>query len=116
MDLGERLAFVRESAGLNQKQLAEKTGVARNTINRIEKNAQNPTVKILHALLDSCGSNLGDFFNVDQTDNGMEDLLWKVRTVIEKGGEPATIIRWAVRETEQKQLPAAKAKKGKLSK
>ena len=102
MTLGERLAFIRKESGQTQKKLAEKTGVSRTTINRIENDAQSPTIQILAALLKGAGSNLGDFFNIDQTDDGIEDLLWKVRSVVEQGGEAATVIGWAVGERGRK--------------
>ena len=116
MTLGERFRFVRGASGHTQESLASESGVSRTTIARIENDAQSPTVQILSALLKGCDSDLGAFLNIDQTDNGTERIIWKLRAVLDQGGEAATVIRWAVKETDQKQLLPAKPKRGKSSK
>ena len=62
IDVGARLAEIRESAGLTQDQLAEQSGVSRKHISAIETGATNPTVDLLGALLKCCNSTLAEFF------------------------------------------------------
>lgn len=104
--IGERFKFIREAAGHTQESLAVESGVSRSTVARIENGAQSPTVQMLDALVRACGSNLGDFFNIGMEDDGCEELLWKLRAVLEQGGEAATVIRWALgRAADVKALP-----------
>ena len=46
MTFGEKLQKLRRSSGLSQEQLAEKVGVRRETIMRLEKAQYNPSLKL----------------------------------------------------------------------
>ena len=46
MSLGENLQFLRKKENITQEQLAEKVGVRRETIMRLEKAQYNPSLKL----------------------------------------------------------------------
>lgn len=61
--LGVRLARVRQSYGLSQRQLSRVSGVANATISQIEKGQLNPTVGTLRKLLSGLPMTLSAFFD-----------------------------------------------------
>lgn len=62
VELGQRLRFIRERAGLSQRALATKTGVPNSTISLIESGKMNPSVGALRRVLDGIPISLSDFF------------------------------------------------------
>jgi len=54
MDTARTLAYARKHAGLTQRELASRTGVAQPTIARIERGAINPSVALFDRLLRAC--------------------------------------------------------------
>jgi len=64
LDLGIRLRFVRESAGLSQRQLAKKAGITNSTISLIEANRTNPSIGALKRVLDAIPIGIAEFFSV----------------------------------------------------
>jgi transcriptional regulator with XRE-family HTH domain len=62
VELGQRLRFIREQAGLSQRALATKTGVPNSTISLIESGKMNPSVGALRRVLDGIPISLSDFF------------------------------------------------------
>lgn len=62
VELGHRLRFIRERAGLSQRALATKTGVPNSTISLIESGKMNPSVGALRRVLDGIPISLSDFF------------------------------------------------------
>lgn len=60
--MANKLRDLRESAGLNQEQLEEKSGVSRRTIQQIEDARGNPTLKVLSALANTLDASIVDFF------------------------------------------------------
>lgn len=62
IELGARLRFVRERAGLSQRALAKKTGVPNSTISLIESGKMNPSVGALRRVLDGIPIGLSEFF------------------------------------------------------
>lgn len=55
MDLGERLRAARQAAGFkSQQEFADRIGVARNSVTRIETNAMRPSVETLELWADAC--------------------------------------------------------------
>jgi transcriptional regulator with XRE-family HTH domain len=58
VDFGRLLRLARRRAGLSQRQLAERTGVAQPTIARIELGVAVPRVDTLDRLLGACGETL----------------------------------------------------------
>ena len=59
MDAATTLRRVRAQAGLSQRALAERAGVAQPAIARIESGRVDPGVETLSHLLESCGFELG---------------------------------------------------------
>ncbi len=57
-----KLKSARAALDLSQKQLAEKVGVSRQTINAIEKGDYNPTIKLCVAICRVLGKTLDDLF------------------------------------------------------
>jgi transcriptional regulator with XRE-family HTH domain len=62
VELGQRLRFIRERAGLSQRALATKTGVPNSTISLIESGKMNPSVGALRRVLDGIPISLSEFF------------------------------------------------------
>jgi transcriptional regulator with XRE-family HTH domain len=62
VELGQRLRFIREQAGLSQRALATKTGVPNSTISLIESGKMNPSVGALRRVLDGIRISLSVFF------------------------------------------------------
>lgn len=61
-ELGQRLRFIRDRAGLSQRALAKKTGVPNSTISLIESGKMNPSVGALRRILDGIPIGLSEFF------------------------------------------------------
>jgi putative transcriptional regulator len=59
---GARLAQARERAGLSQEQLAERAGVRRLTVLRIEHGATRPSVDVALALSRELGASVEALF------------------------------------------------------
>lgn len=57
-----RLKAARAAMDLSQQELAEKTGVSRQTISAIEKGDYNPTIKLCLAICRAVGKTLDDLF------------------------------------------------------
>ncbi len=62
IDIGPRLRYVREQAGLSQRALAKKVGVPNSTISLIESGKTNPSVGALKRVLDGIPIGLSAFF------------------------------------------------------
>ncbi|WP_319495825.1 cupin domain-containing protein [uncultured Cohaesibacter sp.] len=69
-DIGERLRQVRMGAGLSQRALAKKTGVANATISQIESGQSNPSVGALKRILDGLDMDLARFFSFELAAEG----------------------------------------------
>jgi transcriptional regulator with XRE-family HTH domain len=65
VELGQRLRFIRERAGLSQRSLATKTGVPNSTISLIESGKMNPSVGALRRVLDGIPISLSEFFSFE---------------------------------------------------
>ncbi|MEM7662645.1 MAG: cupin domain-containing protein [Pseudomonadota bacterium] len=63
--IGIRLANVRQSFGLSQRQLSKRSGVANATISQIEAGKLNPTVGTLRKILSGLPMSLARFFGDD---------------------------------------------------
>jgi transcriptional regulator with XRE-family HTH domain len=62
--VGARLRLVRERAGLSQRELAKRSGVANATISLIEQEAHAPSLASLHRILASIPISIADFFAI----------------------------------------------------
>lgn len=56
------IKVARVQLDMTQKQLAEKVGVSRQTINAIEQGEYNPTIKLCRAICRALGKTLDDLF------------------------------------------------------
>lgn len=63
--IGERLKALRASASLSLEQLAERSGVSRAMISRIERAEASPTAALLARLCEGLGLSLSSFFAPD---------------------------------------------------
>jgi len=61
VDIGKRVRELRDEKGLYQEELAQKAGVARNTISRIERGVLKPTVSLLEKLAVGLEVDTADF-------------------------------------------------------
>ncbi|MBZ3776135.1 helix-turn-helix transcriptional regulator [Lentilactobacillus otakiensis] len=63
-----RVREYRKNRGLSQFALAEKVGVARQTVNLIENGKYNPSLKLCISLAEELGTDLNTlFWKVDET-------------------------------------------------
>lgn len=62
---GQRIRDLRAERGLNQEELAEKVGVFRTYMSRIETGAANPTLTMIYALADALGVDVVALFELD---------------------------------------------------
>jgi len=77
----KKLKDIREKAGLSQTALAERSGISRSTINKIENGKKDVPVKQLGELADALGCSSADL--LDDTEGGWvkphdDDLVWQV--------------------------------------
>ena len=56
------IKVARAQLDLTQKELAEKVGISRQTMNAIEQGEYNPTIKLCRAICRVLGKSLDDFF------------------------------------------------------
>lgn len=62
LEIGARLRFLRERAGLSQRALAKVTGVPNSTISQVEAGRVSPSVSSLKRLLDGIQIGMSEFF------------------------------------------------------
>lgn len=55
---GYAVSMARETSGLSQKELAERTGIDQSDISKIERGVANPSVNTLNRIADALGGNL----------------------------------------------------------
>ncbi|MBT8084880.1 MAG: cupin domain-containing protein [Woeseia sp.] len=63
-ELGKRLAAVRKSKGLSQRELAKRAGVTNSTISLIEQDRVSPSVSSLKKVLDGFPMTMAEFFTL----------------------------------------------------
>ena len=66
--MGQRIATLRKLAGLSQEQLAERAGIGRGHLSRIEAGKYEVTLWIVQAIAEALG------MTVDIIDPGLQDL------------------------------------------
>ncbi len=59
---GDRIRELRLAVGMTQEDLAERCGLFRTYMSRIETGKANPTLTMIHALADSLGVSVTDLF------------------------------------------------------
>jgi len=72
-DVGARLREIRTSAGLTQRQLAERAQVPHGQISMVEKNRSSPSVASLRKILGGIPMTMAEFF---EPDSGAGDRSW----------------------------------------
>lgn len=60
-----RIKVARAELDMTQKDLAEKVGISRQTMNAIEQGEWNPTIKLCKAICKVLGKSLDDLFGGD---------------------------------------------------
>jgi transcriptional regulator with XRE-family HTH domain len=65
MKLGENIKKVRQAAGLNQKEVAERAGVDPGMLSKIENRGQNPSLEILRRIASGIGCSVADLLPDD---------------------------------------------------
>jgi len=68
--MGRNIAIkvARAQLDITQKQLAEKVGISRQTMNAIEQGEYNPTIKLCRAICKALGKKLDDLFGGEEND------------------------------------------------
>lgn len=81
--LGRRCSDYRKRSGLTQAKLAEKIGVATETISRLERGAAMPSLSRMESLCNALGVELHDLFRLrtreTRTDHAVDELVALVR-------------------------------------
>ena len=62
------IKVARAQLDMTQKQLAEKVGISRQTMNAIEQGEYNPTIKLCRAICKVLGKTLDDLFGEEEND------------------------------------------------
>ncbi|MDD4843974.1 MAG: helix-turn-helix transcriptional regulator [Anaerotignum sp.] len=61
------IKVARAQLDITQKQLAEKVGISRQTMNAIEQGEYNPTIKLCRAICKVLGKSLDELFGEDDS-------------------------------------------------
>lgn len=62
------IKVARAQLDMTQKQLAEKVGISRQTMNAIEQGEYNPTIKLCRSICRTLGKGLDDLFWEEEND------------------------------------------------
>ncbi len=62
------IKVARAQLDMTQKQLSEKVGISRQTMNAIEQGDYNPTIKLCRAICKALGKGLDDLFWEEEND------------------------------------------------
>lgn len=62
------IKVARAQLDMTQKQLAEKVGISRQTMNAIEQGDYNPTIKLCRSICKELGKSLDELFGEDDND------------------------------------------------
>lgn len=62
------IKVARAQLDMTQKQLAEKVGISRQTMNAIEQGEYNPTIKLCRAICKVLGKTLDELFGEEESD------------------------------------------------
>ena len=77
--VGRQIAKFRKAAGLTQEQLADKLSVALETISRMERGVNTPSIKTLGRIGDALNVPARDFFppetDATEKDNALDELV-----------------------------------------
>lgn len=76
-DVGARLKAVRLAAGLSQRQLAERSGVAHGLISMLEANKSSPSVASLRKILGGIPMTMADFFEPERPGSRTDQVFFR---------------------------------------
>ena len=82
-EVGDRLRYVRERAGLSQRVLAKRAGITNSTVSLIESGRSNPSVGALKRILDAVPIGLAEFFALEPTRD--QQVFYRAGDLIEIG-------------------------------
>ena len=74
-NLGERIHELRMNSGLSQEKLALRANITTTYLGQLERNAKNPTVKVIEQLCNQLNISLSDFFATSKNTVKPEDSL-----------------------------------------
>ncbi|EHR35519.1 helix-turn-helix domain-containing protein [Helcococcus kunzii] len=74
MGIGEKIKRLRKKMNLTQEELAERSELTKGYISQLERDLNSPSVDTLSDVLEALGTNLGDFFSNEDTD---EQIVFK---------------------------------------
>ena len=66
------IKVARTQMDMTQRQLAEKVGISRQTMNAIEQGTYNPTIKLCRAICRVLGKTLDELFWEEEEDNDVK--------------------------------------------
>lgn len=78
MDVGKRIANLRERCGLTQNGLAERAGVSQTHLRRVELGQADITIGHLQLLCDAMSISIQDFFNEETNSDEIAIALSKL--------------------------------------
>jgi transcriptional regulator with XRE-family HTH domain len=84
LNVGPRLAKLRQLFGISQRELARRAGVTNGTISGIESSKTSPQVGSLRKILEAFPITIAEFFSMDLEDS--EQLFFKRAQLVEMGG------------------------------
>lgn len=82
--LGERIVTLREAAGFNTNQLAERAGIRFSTLSELEEGKHTPSLKTLLKLLRALGLS-----SIEDLTGGTAVLLWLTESEENAARQPA---------------------------
>ena len=88
MNIGKKIKRLRILCGLTQEELANRCELTKGYISQIENDLTSPILSTLQDILVALGTNLGDFFAVEE---GEEKLVWSNDDYIVNEMEPIIV-------------------------
>lgn len=74
MQIGEKIKRLRKKMKLTQEELADRSELTKGYISQLERDLNSPSIDTLSDVLEALGTNLGDFFSNEDTD---EQLVFR---------------------------------------
>lgn len=76
---GERIRELRIEKGLSQEQLALRADITTTYLGLVERNAKNPTIKVIEQLCDSLNVSLAEFFSTaTETSQSLDSVSMQI--------------------------------------
>jgi len=85
-NLGNRIRFIRKKQGLTLDEVAERCGIFKSNLSKVEKGQRNPTTDTLEKIASSLGCSIRDFFEPEYVKDpelpaGLLDLINDKKTM-----------------------------------